>query len=119
MPDLDDTSDSFFHQFLDDYFAESEEHLAIVRSSLLSIEQFVGQPTVDSAHLEELFRSFHTLKGISAMVGFTAAEQLAHNMESYLGALRNGRKALDAAGFEALIEGTRALERLIHAYRNK
>jgi two-component system chemotaxis sensor kinase CheA len=114
----DETSDNFFNEFLDDYFAESEEHLAIVRSRLLSIEQFVGQASVDSAHLDELFRSFHTLKGISAMVGLTPAEELAHKMESYLGALREGRISLLPEGFEALIEGTRTLEKVIEAYRN-
>src|SRR5678815_3135153 len=114
----DETSDNFFNEFLDDYFAESEEHLAIVRNRLLSIEQFVGRAAVDSAHLDELFRSFHTLKGISAMVGLSPAEELAHKMESYLGALREGRIALLPEGFEALIEGTRTLEKVIEAYRN-
>jgi len=114
----DETSENFFNEFLDDYFAESEEHLAIVRNRLLSIEQFVGRSSVDSAHLDELFRSFHTLKGISAMVGLTPAEQLAHKMESYLGALREGRIALLPEGFEALIEGTRTLEQVIAAYRH-
>src|SRR6185369_1559447 len=114
----DETSDNFFNEFLDDYFAESEEHLAIVRNRLLAIEQFVGRATVDSAHLDELFRSFHTLKGISAMVGLTPAEELAHKMESYLGALREGRFSLLTEGFEALIEGTRTLEKVIGAYRN-
>ena len=114
----DETSDNFFNEFLDDYFAESEEHLTIVRSRLLSIEQFVGRTSVDNAHLDELFRSFHTLKGISAMVGLSPAEQLAHKMESYLGALREGRLTLLPEGFEALIEGTRTLEQVILAYRN-
>ena len=114
----DETSENFFNEFLDDYFAESEEHLAIAKNRLLSIEQFVGRSSVDSAHLDELFRSFHTLKGISAMVGLTPAEQLAHKMESYLGALREGRIALLPEGFEALIEGTRTLEQVIAAYRN-
>ncbi|HET6863197.1 MAG TPA: chemotaxis protein CheA [Pyrinomonadaceae bacterium] len=114
----DETSDNFFNEFLDDYFAESDEHLTIVRSRLLAIEQFVGRASVDSAHLDELFRSFHTLKGISAMVGLTPAEQLAHKMESYLGALREGRLILLREGFEALIEGTRTLEQVILAHRN-
>ena len=115
---VDETSDNFFNEFLDDYFAESEEHLAIVKNRLLSIEQFVGRASVDSAHLDELFRSFHTLKGISAMVGLTPAEQLAHKMESYLGGLRDGRLILLPEGFEALIEGTRTLDQVIQAYRN-
>ena len=115
---VDETSDNFFNEFLDDYFAESEEHLAIVKNRLLAIEQFVGRASVDSAHLDELFRSFHTLKGISAMVGLTPAEQLAHKMESYLGGLRDGRLILLPEGFEALIEGTRTLDQVIQAYRN-
>ena len=109
--------DDFFNQFLDDYFAECDEHLAVVRSGLLNIEQFVDRPVTDSAQLDELFRSFHTIKGISGMVGLSAAEQLAHEMEGYLRVLRKREGVLSKTGFDALIEGTRVLEEVIDAHK--
>ena len=58
----------FLDNFLDDYFAECEEHLTIVRRGLLALEGSVGHDRPDPVVTEELFRSFHSLKGISGMV---------------------------------------------------
>jgi two-component system chemotaxis sensor kinase CheA len=61
--------------------------------------------------LEELFRSFHSIKGISGMVELREAEMLAHQMESYLRALRQRDVVLSQRGVDALIAGVQALER--------
>ena len=114
-----DNNSEFFAQFLDDYYAECDEHLTLVRRHLLMLEAQVGQATGDEALLDELFRSFHTLKGISGMVGLGAAEQLAHHMESYLRAVRQGDAALSTEGVEALIEGASMLEGVISARRSE
>jgi two-component system chemotaxis sensor kinase CheA len=114
-----DNNSEFFAQFLDDYYAECDEHLTLVRRHLLALEAQVGQAVVEQALLDELFRSFHTLKGISAMVGLGAAEQLAHHMESYLRALRQRETVLRAEGVEALIAGASMLEQVIAARRNE
>ncbi len=117
-PDPDNNSE-FFTQFLDDYYAECDEHLTLVRRHLLALENQVGQASVEQSLLDELFRSFHTLKGISGMVGLGAAEQLAHHMESYLRALRQREIVLSAEGAEALIAGASLLEQVIAARRNE
>jgi two-component system chemotaxis sensor kinase CheA len=109
--------DDFFAEFLDDYFAESEEHMTALRRDLLALEQFVGQPRIDRPLTDELFRSFHSLKGISGMVGLREAERLAHEMESYLRALRENHTTLSEMGMEALIAGTKMLEQVISARR--
>jgi two-component system chemotaxis sensor kinase CheA len=107
----------FFAQFLDDYFSECDEHLTVVRGALLAIESFVGQPRLDRELIDKLFRSFHTLKGISGMVGVHEAERLAHHMESLLRALREGQLILSPDGMDGLVEGTRAMEQVIVARR--
>ncbi len=112
-------SGEFFAQFLDDYFAECDEHLTLVRRHLLALEKQIGRPGFDPSLLDELFRSFHTLKGISGMVGLSEAEQLAHHMEGYLRALRQQDATLGEEGVEALIEGTTMLEHVIASFRKK
>jgi two-component system chemotaxis sensor kinase CheA len=114
-----DDGGEFFAQFLDDYFAECDEHLTLVRRHLLALEEEVGRPDIDQSLLDEMFRSFHTLKGISSMVGLSAAEQLAHHMESYLRALRRKDAPLGVEGVEALMAGTTLLEQVIAALRKK
>ena len=78
-------------------FAEAEEHLAVIRRALLVLEKSIGQPRHDAANLEELFRSFHSLKGIAGMVEHRETELLAHELESYLRAIREGETVLTAA----------------------
>jgi len=107
----------FLEGFLDDYFAESEEHLVTVRRSLLALEGSVGRARPDPGVTEELFRTFHSLKGIAGMVEHRETEQLAHEMETYLRAIREGESLLSTHGIEVLIEGARALEHTIAARR--
>src|ERR1044071_10158080 len=113
-----DNRGEFFDQFLDDYYAECDEHLVSIRRSLLTLEDEVDAHTVDRTVLDNLFRSFHTLKGISGMVGLGAAEQLAHHLESYLRELRDGTVVLSQPGFEALASGVSLLESVINARRS-
>lgn len=107
----------FLRDFLDDYFAECEEHLATVRRGLLALEGSVGKRRPDSAVTEELFRTFHSIKGIAGMVEHRESEELAHEMEAYLRAIREGDARLTTQGIEALIEGARSLEHAIAARR--
>ncbi|HKG59926.1 MAG TPA: chemotaxis protein CheA [Pyrinomonadaceae bacterium] len=113
-----DNRGEFFDQFLDDYYAECDEHLVSIRRSLVTLEDEVDTGTVDRTWLDNLFRSFHTLKGISGMVGLSAAEQLAHHLESYLRELREGTVLLSDSGFQALVSGVSLLENVINARRN-
>jgi two-component system chemotaxis sensor kinase CheA len=107
----------FLDNFLDDYFAEAEEHLAAIRRALLTLEHSVGHSRIDGGVLEELFRSFHSLKGIAGMVDHRETEALAHELESYLRALREGDAILTTGGMDLLIKAAGALEASIAARR--
>jgi two-component system chemotaxis sensor kinase CheA len=109
----------FLAGFMDDYFVECEEHLAAIRAQLLELERGVGAAAVPPAVLEDLFRSFHSIKGISGMVELREAEMLAHQMESYLRALRQREVVLSQRGVDALIAGVKALEATIAARRDE
>jgi two-component system, chemotaxis family, sensor kinase CheA len=109
----------FFDTFLDDYFAECDEHLTTVRRTLLALESSVGQPRPEPAVTEELFRAFHSLKGIAGMVEHREIELLAHEMETYLRAVREGEARLTTTGMDTLMDGARLLEDAIAARRNR
>ena len=120
MPTSDsENNDAFREQFLDDYYAECDEHLNLVRRHLLTIEKQIGEGAIDVALLDELFRSFHTIKGISGMVGLTAAEQLAHSIEGMLRSLRQAELVLDMERLDILIAGVGLLESVIAAHQAK
>ena len=109
--------DDFIAGFIDDYFAECDEHFTTVRPLLLTLEGALGRGAVDPGILDELFQVFHSLKGISGMVELREAEMLAHEMESYLRALRQRETTFSQAGVDALIGGVDALERVVAARR--
>ena len=117
-PDRGGSEKDFVSGFLDDYFAECEEHLTLVRRALLALENAIGSPTAEAALLEELFRSFHSLKGISAMVDVRDAERVAHELESCLRALRDGELPLTAGAVTVLIDSTAILETVIASRRS-
>jgi len=113
------SGESPFASFMDEYFAECDEHLAAIRRLLLEIEPVAaagGAAPQDA--IEELFRSFHSIKGISGMVELREAEMLAHHLESYLRELRGRESRLTAVGLDALVAGVDALERTIAARRD-
>jgi two-component system chemotaxis sensor kinase CheA len=111
-----DRDPGFLASFMDDYFAECDEHLAAIRPLVLVLEASAGSQVAPGV-IEELFRSFHSIKGISGMVDLREAETLAHHMESYLRALRERDAQVTEAGVDALIAGVDALERTIAARR--
>jgi two-component system chemotaxis sensor kinase CheA len=106
--------------FMDEYFAECDEHLATMRRLLLDLESSVAaHQAVRPPVLEELFRSFHSIKGISGMVELRDAEMLAHHMESFLRVLRQRGARLSDKGLDALVAGVDLLEQTIAARRDQ
>jgi two-component system, chemotaxis family, sensor kinase CheA len=112
-----DPNKPFFAGFMDDYFAEAEEHIVSLRRTLLTVEAAIGG-ALPAAGLEELFRSCHSLKGISAMVELRDAEAVAHHMESALKAIRSGQVTVTSASFETLVDGVKLLDDIVRAHRS-
>src|SRR5262245_6846450 len=101
---------SFFDDFLDDYFAECEEHLTAARSNLVSFNPSDGSQTADESVFNELLRNFHSLKGLSAMVGVDEATQLAHQIEDYLRELKQHDAIVCREGFDRVLTAIAAIE---------
>lgn len=77
-----------------EYFApEVHEHVAALRHEL-------DHP--DAADANVMFRSAHTIKGSSYMVGLTEVGDFAHGLEDLLGAVRSDTVALNAPALSAL-----------------
>jgi two-component system chemotaxis sensor kinase CheA len=110
--------DEPFSDFLNDYFAECDEHLMGVRRLLLTLEQSIGHGDVNTSVLDELFRHFHSLKGISGMVELRPAEELSHRTEDYLRALRRHDVRLSPEGVNVLFDATQLLEQVVNARRS-
>ncbi len=101
--------------FLAGYLAEVEEHISSSGKNLLAIEEAQSRREPHPRAVRELYRSLHTIKGLSAMVGIEPIVDLAHAMEEIA---RTGERAggrLGPRAVDALADGMRAIEQRIRA----
>ena len=73
-------------QYKELFINEAQEHLEALNQAMVDLEKDPENPDV----LTEIFRSAHTLKGMSATMGFDQLTELTHEMENILDGLRSG-----------------------------
>lgn len=92
-------------RFVDLYVAETHENIRLLQRSLVELEADAPESAV-----AEAFRAAHTLKGISAAMGYQIVAEMAHHLEDRLDAVRAGRVEADHAMVEALLAAADELE---------
>ena len=102
------------NQYLDLFLDESREHLQNMNAKLLELENNPG----DTAIVNEIFRSAHTLKGMSATMGYESMADLTHKLENVLDAIRHGERAVNEAIMDALFASVERLESMTEAIAN-
>lgn len=103
--------------FLQGFLEEAAEHLENVNACLLRLEE--TDPLDQVELVDDLFRSYHTLKGLSGMVGLDPAAELSHALESVLQAIRQGQVAVDANLVDQLFASTGTLSAVIETIKDK
>ncbi|HEX2206862.1 MAG TPA: Hpt domain-containing protein, partial [Longimicrobium sp.] len=93
-------------QYAELFLSESREHVSAINHLLLTLE---GDPRSGDA-VEGLFRAVHTIKGMSATMGYRAVADLAHEMENLLDRVRQGKMTSDAELVDVLFAACDALE---------
>ncbi|MCW4016060.1 MAG: chemotaxis protein CheA [Candidatus Bathyarchaeota archaeon] len=100
-------------QYKEEFIEEAREHIETITQSLLILEK---QPKNTEA-LNNIFRSAHTLKGSSGMMGFKDLSDLAHSMEDVFDGLRKGGK-VSSDLIDVLLECIDALTVRIESVQN-
>lgn len=93
------------------FLSESREHVSAINQHLLALEQDTGSREA----VDRLFRSVHTIKGMSATMGYRTVADLTHEMENLLDRIRQGRVQPDARMLDLLFAATDTLESAIEA----
>ena len=75
------------YDLIGEFMTEANEHVVNAEAALLTLEE---RPD-DAAAVNTVFRAFHTVKGVSSMLGMTALAELAHHAESLLARIRDGQ----------------------------
>lgn len=106
-------------ELLNEFFSEADEHLAEIRRCLAALDDYTESAQVDRTVAEALFRSFHSFKGNSAIVGLGTAESVAHAAEEYLRQLVRGQVTLTVGTLDVLMMAAQHLEQTVQACRHK
>ncbi|MBA3671181.1 MAG: chemotaxis protein CheA [Gemmatimonadaceae bacterium] len=96
-------------QYAELFLTESREHVTAINHSLLALERGEGGDEPVGA----IFRSVHTIKGMSATMGYTAVASLSHELETLLDGVRRGARAVTASLMQLLFRSADLLERAV------
>lgn len=97
------------NQYLEMFIDESTEHLQAINDNLLKLED---NPK-DTAIVNEVFRSAHTLKGMAATMGYDDLASLTHQMENVLDGIRNDKIEPDSGLLDVVFESVDDLEAMV------
>lgn len=97
-------------EYMGAYIDGARENLDTMDKCLLSLEQ--NPANLDA--IEEIFRAAHTLKGMSATMGFEKIAHLTHEMESILDKLRTHQIQVTTAVIDAVFETFDVLRTLVN-----
>ncbi|MDX9871947.1 MAG: chemotaxis protein CheA [Clostridia bacterium] len=100
-------------QYQDLFIEESEEHLQALNQNLLALESDPDRLEL----LDSIFRAAHTLKGMSATMGYDAIAKLTHEMENLLDQLREREVFLSKEIINSLFKAADLLENMLLAIR--
>ncbi|EFO79745.1 CheA signal transduction histidine kinase [Oscillochloris trichoides DG-6] len=81
---------AFYNQFRE----ETVENVRVLNDGLLALES-LSETQARREQIDRIFRAVHTIKGSARMLGFETVGRLAHEMESILSEMRQGRRDLD------------------------
>ena len=93
-------------QYAELFLTESREHVSAINHSLLELERGAGGDEPVGA----IFRAVHTIKGMSATMGYTSVASLSHELETLLDSMRRGVRAVDEPLMELLFQSADLLE---------
>ena len=99
------------NQYLEVFIEESKEHLQSCNDHLLELEKSPN----DMSIINEIFRSAHTLKGMSATMGYEDLAKLTHKMENVLDAIRNQTIAVTPELIDVVFIAVDDLEEMVQS----
>ena len=102
------------NQYMDMFLDESHEHLQSLNEGLLSLEENMEEIGV----VNDIFRNAHTLKGMSATMGFAKIAELTHEMEDVLDLVRKEQLKLNEDIMDTLFKCLDSLEQMVDSVGN-
>ena len=102
------------NQYMDMFLDESHEHLQSLNEGLVRLEENMEEISV----VNDIFRNAHTLKGMSATMGFAKIAELTHEMEDVLDLVRKEELKLNEDIIDTLFKCLDSLEQMVDSVGN-
>ncbi|MFP4461410.1 MAG: chemotaxis protein CheW [Thermotogota bacterium] len=102
---------SDFDQYLSTFIDETKEYMSTLNEQMLLLEK---EPDNMEA-INEIFRTIHTLKGMSGTMGFSNMAKLSHRMENVFDLIRTEKMHVTHENSDLLFAGVDLLEKMTDA----
>ncbi len=96
-------------EILTDFISEAQENLDTIEVSLIELEEDPDNTDI----INDIFRPFHTIKGVSGFLSLTKINTLAHTTENLLDSARSGDFIINHTATDAILASVHTLKRLL------
>jgi two-component system chemotaxis sensor kinase CheA len=96
-------------KYKDLFISEAREHVQGMSNCILVLEK---EPDSEQS-INELFRHAHSVKGMSASMGYSKISELSHRLEDMMDAVRKGQVPVSSGVTDILLDGVDVLEGMI------
>ncbi len=96
-------------EILTDFVSEALENLDTIEVNLIDLEQDPSNMDI----INDIFRPFHTIKGVSGFLSLTKINKLAHATENLLDSARSGEFLINDRATDVILESVDTLKNLI------
>ena len=96
-------------EILTDFISEAEDNLSNIEVSLVELEQDPENADI----INDIFRPFHTIKGVSGFLSLGKINRLSHATENLLDSARSGDFIINHSATDAILESVDSLKQLL------
>jgi two-component system, chemotaxis family, sensor kinase CheA len=96
-------------EILSDFVSESFENIENIEIHLVELEEDPSNKEI----INDIFRPFHTIKGVSAFLELTKMNTLAHTTETFLDKARNGEFFINDVATDAILASVDIMKLLL------
>lgn len=96
-------------ELLGGFIDEAFEHLESIEVNVLELEQSPDDQDI----INNIFRPFHTIKGVSGFLNLKVINKLAHTTENLLDDVRNGKRPMDSDVIDIVLSVGDALKAMV------
>ncbi|MBF0303048.1 MAG: chemotaxis protein CheA, partial [Desulfamplus sp.] len=95
-------------QILSDFVSEAEDNLDTIEVELMELEH----DPLNHEIINNIFRPFHTIKGVSGFLDLKKINKLSHSTENFLDCVRNGDFIINDIATDAILNSVDLLKKL-------